>query len=265
MSVLDGILAVPHPPPSRSPVTDQLPSALADAVARITSPEPTEAAVPPDLTGSLAELAQWWRTVSGGSSLTPVTITCGIEGDATTALSAGLADAERAIDGGATLLVPRAGHPDRAAACTLIAVLTRRDPSAVLDQPDGMSDRDWMVMCTTVRDRAARMGDQRGDPMALLARSSPGIAYVCGALLAAAARRTPSLVDGTDELAAALVADRIAYRAKQWWRTGSDSPDPGRQAAVDRIDLPAGLPLGLTDDAGRGAQATVALLATLLD
>jgi hypothetical protein len=34
-------------------------------------------------------------------------------------------------------------------------------------------------------------------------------------------------------------------------------------AAIDRIDLAPGLPLGLTDDVGRGAQATVALLGLL--
>jgi nicotinate-nucleotide--dimethylbenzimidazole phosphoribosyltransferase len=89
------------------------------------------------------------------------------------------------------------------------------------------------------------------------------VAAVVGVLLSAAARRTPCLVDGTDELAAALVADRLCYRAKGWWRAGSDSPDPGRRAATERIDLAPGLPLGLTDDAGRGAEATLAILTLL--
>ena len=121
-----------------------------------------------------------------------------------------------------------------------------------------------MVMCADVRDRAAAVVDLRGEPMALLAAlPAPGIAYTTGVLLGAAARRTPCLVDGTDELAAALVADRLCHRARGWWRAASDSPDPGRAAAIDRVDLAAGLPLALTDDAGRGAQATLALLAAL--
>jgi nicotinate-nucleotide--dimethylbenzimidazole phosphoribosyltransferase len=124
-----------------------------------------------------------------------------------------------------------------------------------------MTDRDWMQACAAVRDHAASAADHRGDPVGLLgAVQAPAVALVVGILLGAAARRTACLVDGTDELAAALVADRICIRAKAWWRAGSDSPDPGRAAAIDRIDLAPGLPLGLTDDAGRGAEATLALL-----
>ena len=73
------------------------------------------------------------------------------------------------------------------------------------------------------------------------------------------------LPDGTDEHAAALVADRLCYRASGWWRAGATSADPARAAAADRIDLAAGLPLALTDDEGKGAAATLALLQLVVD
>ena len=79
-------------------------------------------------------------------------------------------------------------------------------------------------------------------------------------LLGAAARRTPCLIDGTEPATAALVADRLAFRAKAWWREAATSTDPAQRAAVNRIDLTAGLPLALSDEGGHGAQATVALL-----
>ena len=93
--------------------------------------------------------------------------------------------------------------------------------------------------------------------------AAAGSGAAVGVLLGGAARRTPSIVEGTGELAAALVADRLCFRAKDWWRTGSTSPDPARVAAGDRLAIAPGLPLGLTDDAGRGADATIALLAML--
>lgn len=243
---------------------DPVAGRVADVVARIAGPEPSDEVPPVDVTGALADLATWWRTVSAGAPPTVASVDPIAPASVPDAILAGLDAADRAIDSGATLLVPRSGNRDDEAARTVIALLTRKEASAVLAQPAGMTDREWMTACAAVRDRAASTAEHRADPIALLdALSAPGIALVVGVLLGAAARRTACLVDGTDELAAALVADRICIRAKGWWRAGSDSPDPGRVAAIERIDLAPGLPLGLSDDAGRGAEATLALLALL--
>jgi nicotinate-nucleotide--dimethylbenzimidazole phosphoribosyltransferase len=242
-------------------VSEDLPAELVAVVERITVPEPSTAAPAHDVTGALADLAAWWRTVSSGEPLTVASVDPVVPVHVPDAILAGIDAADRAIDSGATLLVPRASARDDEAARTVIALLTRKEASAVLAQPAGMTDREWMTACAAVRDRAATTAEHRADPIALLgALAAPGIALVVGVLLGAAARRTACLVDGTDELAAALVADRICIRAKGWWRAGSDSPDPGRLAAIERVDLAPGLPLGLTDDAGRGAEATLALL-----
>jgi len=239
------------------------PSGLAAVLERIVAPEDRSPDVPADVTGELARLLRWWRSLSD-QSVRAQWIDDEPAADPVEAVTAGVAAAERAVDAGATLIVPVTRSRDEVTARTLIALLTRREASAVLPQPVGMPDRDWMVMCADVRDRAAAVVDLRGEPMALLAAlPAPGIAYTTGVLLGASARRTPCLVDGTDALAAALVADRLCHRARGWWRAASDSPDPGRAAAIDRVDLAAGLPLALTDDAGRGAQATLALLAAL--
>lgn len=245
-------------------MSEDLSARLAAVVERIVSPAQSAEPRPPDVTGALADLAAWWRTVSAGAPLTVAELAPPAPASVRDAILAGLDAAERAIDSGATLIVPRARVRDDEAARTLIALLTRKEASAVLAQPDGMTDRAWMDACAAVRDRAATAAEHRGEPLALLdAVDAPGIALLVGVLLGASARRTPCLVDGTDELAAALVADRTCIRAKAWWRAGSTSPDPGRAAAIDRIDLASGLPLGLTDDAGRGADATLALLALL--
>jgi nicotinate-nucleotide--dimethylbenzimidazole phosphoribosyltransferase len=245
-------------------VTDPLPPFLGDVIARIEAPPSTDEppSVPDDITGHLGELLLWWRALASATRPTPADVSV----DATAlnvdeALRAGLEAADRAVDAGATILVPRVAPRDDVAARTVISLLTRKEASKVLPQPLGMTDRDWMAACARVRDRAADVTEQRGLPVELLdALGASGIASAVGALLGAAARRTPCLVDGTDEWAAALVADRLCFRAKGWWRAASDSPDSGRAAAIDRIDLRAGLPLMLTDDRGWGAAATLALL-----
>jgi nicotinate-nucleotide--dimethylbenzimidazole phosphoribosyltransferase len=240
-----------------------LPPRLAEAIGRLSPPDESAHTPPPDITGTLAELWSWWHA-RGDDREPHVSWLDAPTGSATQALDAGVAAADAAVDSGATVLVPRVVDPDDVVSRAVIALLTRRESSAVLGQPEGMTDRDWMVRCAAIRDRVAAVVDDRGEPVRLLEDLAAGsLAGAAGILIGASARRTPAIVDGTAVLAAALVADRIAYRAKAWWRLGSTSPDPGRTAAAERIDLAAGLPLALTDETGRGAQATLALLALL--
>ena len=237
--------------------------ALADVVARIAAPDSSDRdplrprpSTGGSVTGELARVAAWWRLVGSDQPLAPVEVPC-----APGTIADGIAAADRAIDAGATLLIPRVTHRDDRAARTVFALLTRREASSVVYQPVDMTDRAWMSDVAGVRDAVSTSTELRGEPERLAAeRGSSGIATAVGLLLGSAARRTPSIIDGTDELAAALIADRLCYRAKGWWWPGSTSPDPGRTAAVDRLDVEPGLPLGLWDDAGLGARATLALL-----
>ncbi len=218
-------------------MSEDVPPGLAAVVDRITSPGPSEYVPPADVTGELAELASWWHRVSAGAPLRVARLDPVAPPSVTDAIQAGLDAADRAIDSGATLLVPRVGAHDDVAARTLIALLTRKEASAVVAQPEGMTDRAWMAACATVRDRAAEAAEHRGEPVALLAAvDAPGIALAIGILLGGAARRTACIVDGTDELAAALVADRICIRAKALVarRDHVTRPGPGGRGRSDR-------------------------------
>lgn len=244
----------------------QVLSAECEAViARIGVPEPVQYSPPADVTGELARLLSWWASVSNGSRPITVELVSTAEvSDVASGIAAGVEAAERACDSGATLLVPRTAESNPVAALTVIGVLTRTEASAITFQSTGMTDRQWIDLCAAVRDASADVSDLRSAPVDVLDfLAAQHIAFIVGALLSASARRTPCIVEGIDELAAALVADRLSFRAKEWWRAGSTTPDPGRQAAVDRLALEPGLPLALTDDEGRGADATVALLGLL--
>lgn len=239
-----------------------LPEALSEAISRITSPADEPDRPRSHLTGSLGDLDVWWSQRAGAARpVARVTVTEATGSSASDALILGLTAADRAIDSGTTLLIPRVGARDIIAARSIIGLLTKRDASAVTHQPPGMADAAWMVACAGVRDRMAEQRSHLGDQVALLeAMGTPDIAAVAGVLIGAAARRTPCLLDGTDEWAGALVADRLAHRARHWWRAATTSTDPARIAARDRIDVSPGLPLALTDEDGWGARTVVALL-----
>jgi NaMN:DMB phosphoribosyltransferase len=249
-----------------SPSTPPLPAEAAAVLARITAAERSVADLPPDVTGALATLLGWWLAVAPDTVLRAVPVASGdrTEVSCEQSLVAGIRAAEAAIDAGATLLVPRATTRNARAARTVTALLARKDAATVVHQVPGMTDREWMAECVAVRDGAARLADRRARPLPMLeGLAATDVAFVTGVLLAAAARRTPCLVDGTDELAAALVADRMAYRATSWWLAASTSTDPARNAAIERMDLRTGLPLALADESGQGASACVTLLHSL--
>ncbi|MBK9740629.1 MAG: nicotinate-nucleotide--dimethylbenzimidazole phosphoribosyltransferase [Actinobacteria bacterium] len=243
-------------------MTDPLPTAIAAVLDRVGLPDERDAPLPPEVTGELARLLLWWRSVSSQVVPTPGHVaTPEAPRPASEAMAAGFAAADRAIDSGATVIVPVPGPGDLRSARTLIALLSRREASSVLAQPEGMPDTNWMAECAAIRDAIRDAVDLRPDPLGLLdAVGGHRIAFLVGVLLESAARRTPCLVDGTEPSAAALVADRMSYRAKAWWREGATSTDPARRMAVDRVDLTPGLPLGLADECGMGAAATLALL-----
>jgi nicotinate-nucleotide--dimethylbenzimidazole phosphoribosyltransferase len=79
-------------------------------------------------------------------------------------------------------------------------------------------------------------------------------------LLAAAARRTPVVLDGPATAAAALVAARLSFRAPDWWLAGTLSPDPAHQIALTRLSLEPVLDLGLRGEDGTGALLAVPVL-----
>ncbi len=237
-------------------MTDHAP-AFADAVERI---EPCPGGIADDGapgSDSVQALARWWQRVGSGPRRIPAWIQ--VSGDGAVA---GVAAAERAVDAGANLLIPR---PDRATsdleARAVIAVLTHRDAAAVVDQVPGMTDAEWMRDATVVRDRIAALIPLRGEPRDLVhACQDPAIADLVGVLIGAASRRTPCLVDGLRVMAAAVVADRLSPAACGWWRAASTSADPAWLAAVDRIELDPGLPLSISADDGSAARATLVLL-----
>jgi nicotinate-nucleotide--dimethylbenzimidazole phosphoribosyltransferase len=70
-------------------------------------------------------------------------------------------------------------------------------------------------------------------------------------------RKLPVILDGVVAAACALVAQRVAFRAPDWWLAGHDSGEPGQAKALDRMALEPLLEQGVK--VGEGAGALLAL------
>jgi nicotinate-nucleotide--dimethylbenzimidazole phosphoribosyltransferase len=182
--------------------------------------------------------------------------------EAAAAISAGVAMADEAIDAGADLLVlADVGVGSTTAAAAVIGLMTGSDASQVVGRGSGIDDATWMRKCAAIRDAMRRARPLLGDQVALLATAGGAdLAVGTGLLLGAAARRVPVVLDGVVTAAAALVAQRIAFRSVGWWVVAHRTGDPAQELALDRLSLEPLLDLGIHVGEGVGAMAAVPLL-----
>jgi nicotinate-nucleotide--dimethylbenzimidazole phosphoribosyltransferase len=145
------------------------------------------------------------------------------------------------------------------AAGVLIAAMCGTDASVVTGRGGvRVDDLTWMRKCAAVRDGLRRARPVLGDQLRLLAAvAGADLTAMTGFLLQCAVRRTPVILDGVVSAACALVAQRIAFRAPDWWLAGQASGEPGQAKALDRMAMEPLLDHGLT--AGQGTGALLAL------
>jgi nicotinate-nucleotide--dimethylbenzimidazole phosphoribosyltransferase len=188
------------------------------------------------------------------------------------AVEAGRRIADDEVDAGADLLIAGdMGIGNTTAATTLIAALTNSEPVAVVGRGTGVDDSGWVRKTAAIRDALFRARAVRTDPVGLLrVCGGADLAAIAGFVAQAAVRRTPVLLDGVVVTAAALVADRMAPGAKQWWQAGHRSTEPAHTLALQRLALEPIVDLGMRLGEGTGAvvalpvlRAAVATLASM--
>lgn len=175
------------------------------------------------------------------------------------AIAAGQQIADEEVDAGADLLIAGdMGIGNTTPAAVLVAALTNTEPVAVIGFGTGIDDAAWSRKTAVVRDALYRAQPIAGDPVALL-RCCGGadFAAMAGFCAQAAVRRTPVLLDGMAVTAAALVAERLAPGARQWWQAGHRSTEPGHSLALAALELEPIVDLRMR--LGEGTGAVVAL------
>ncbi|WP_030327194.1 nicotinate-nucleotide--dimethylbenzimidazole phosphoribosyltransferase [Streptomyces sp. NRRL B-3229] len=193
--------------------------------------------------------------------------------EAEAALRAGIAVADEEADSGTDLVVlGDVSVGGTTAAGVLVAALCGTDASVVTGRGGtGIDDLAWMRKCAAIRDALRRARPVLGDQLQLLATvGGADLAAITGFLLQSAVRKLPVVLDGVVVSACALVGQRIAFRAPDWWLAGQNSGEPGQTKALDRMALEPLLDHGVTVGEGAGGllalplvQAAAALAAEL--
>jgi nicotinate-nucleotide--dimethylbenzimidazole phosphoribosyltransferase len=193
--------------------------------------------------------------------------------EAEAAIRAGVAVADEEADSGTDLVVlGDVSVGGTTAAAVLVAALCGTDASVVTGRGGlAIDDLAWMRKCAAIRDALRRARPVLGDQLQLLATvGGADLAAMTGFLLQCAVRKLPVILDGVVAAACALVGQRIAFRAPDWWLAGHASGEPGQAKALDRLALEPMLDQGVTVGEGVGAllalplvQAAAALAAEL--
>ncbi|SDN69344.1 nicotinate-nucleotide-dimethylbenzimidazole phosphoribosyltransferase [Actinacidiphila guanduensis] len=182
--------------------------------------------------------------------------------EAEKAFRTGMALADEEADSGTDLvLLGDLSVGGTTVAGVLIAALCGTDASVVTGRGSGIDDLAWMRKCAAIRDGLRRARPVLGDQLALLAAvGGADFAATTGFLLQAAVRKLPVVLDGVVSAACALVAQRVAFRAPDWWAAGSAGGEPGQAKALDRISLEPLVDRGVRVGGGTGALLALPLL-----
>ncbi|MET7496486.1 nicotinate-nucleotide--dimethylbenzimidazole phosphoribosyltransferase [Streptomyces sp900116325] len=183
--------------------------------------------------------------------------------EAEQAVRLGIAIADEEADSGTDLMVlGDLSVGGTTAASTLIAALCGTDASVVTGRGGaGIDDLAWMRKCAAIRDALRRARPVLGDQLELLATvGGADLAAMTGFLLQCAVRRLPVILDGVVSSACALVAQRAAFRAPDWWLAGQVSGEPAQTKALDRMALNPLLDQGVIVGEGSGALLALPLV-----
>jgi len=178
------------------------------------------------------------------------------------AVEVGIEVARDCVARGSRLLVTGdMGIANTTASAALISVFTGLDVAGVTGRGTGI-DNPMLAHKVSVIETAIRV-NQASPQEPLAALSGVGgfeHAGVVGFLLAAAALRTPVILDGVIACSAALVARQIAPDAADYWVAGHRSVEPGASAALVHLGLVPLVDLGMRLGEGSGAALAVPLV-----
>ncbi|AWB93645.1 nicotinate-nucleotide--dimethylbenzimidazole phosphoribosyltransferase [Aeromicrobium chenweiae] len=163
------------------------------------------------------------------------------------------------IAAGAQLLIGGdMGIGNTTPAAALIAASLGLPASEVTGRGTGVDEAGLARKTEIVQQALDRAGSRVTDPVdTLTALGSADLAAAAGFLAAAARAGVPVLLDGVISVAAAVMADRLAPGAAEWFAAGHRSTEPAQALALDKLGLSPILDLGMRLGEGSGAVAAV--------
>ena len=225
----------------------------------MTGPEPADdgaasARADQDGLGRLGRLGSTLETLFGRPPQAPTEVRA-LDVRVGDGLVAGRAEADALADSGVDLVLldATAGEPTPTAAVVAVAVLLDLEPVTAL----GLTPSpDWAGQVVAVRAALTSSRGHLGEPARLV--DDPVLGRLTGLLAGCARRRTPVVLGGSTEVAAAaLVAARLEPDAAHRWLAGARPTSAAGLAAHRALGLEPLLDVGVT--AG-GPALTLALL-----
>lgn len=174
----------------------------------------------------------------------------------------GIEQAGLTLDVGAdAIVVGEMGIGSTTAAAAVSAVFTGRAPEELVGRGTGVDDAGLERKKAVVRDALARNRPEPADPLSVAAAVGGfEIVAAAGAMLGAAARGVPIVLDGFIVGAAALLAVRLVPAAGAYFFAGHRSTEPGHAAVLEALGLEPILQLEMRLGEGSGALVAVGVL-----
>ena len=187
--------------------------------------------------------------------------------DCLAAMAEGAALTEELIREGTELLaVGEMGIGNTTTATALSAALLNLDPDRITGRGAGLSTAGLERKKRVIRLALERIDPTEKDPVYLMTElGGLDIAAMCGAFLAAAANRTPVIIDGAVSSIAAYCALRLCPDAGAAMLASHVSAEPLGALLLEKLGLEAPLIAGMHLGEGSGALLLMPLLETALE
>ncbi|MED4782192.1 nicotinate-nucleotide--dimethylbenzimidazole phosphoribosyltransferase [Brevibacillus choshinensis] len=161
---------------------------------------------------------------------------------------------EIVADGAKVLIVGEVGIGNTTASSAILSALTEADPDEIVGRGTGLTDEGWQRKKAVVREALALHRPDAADPIDVLAKvGGMEIGAMAGAILGAASRRVPVLLDGFIATVAALLAVRLQPTVADYLIAGHRSQEPGHAFVLKTLGKEPLLDLNLRLGEGSGA------------
>lgn len=177
-------------------------------------------------------------------------------------LAVGIELAEQIIDEGAkVLIVGEVGIGNTTASSAILSALTGADPDEIVGRGTGLDDAGWQRKKAVVREALALHRPDANEPLDVLAKvGGLEIGAMAGAMIGAASRRVPVLMDGFIATVAALLAVRLAPAVADYLIAGHRSQEPGHAFVLNVLGKQPLLDLNLRLGEGSGAAVAFSIV-----
>ncbi|TGV03896.1 nicotinate-nucleotide--dimethylbenzimidazole phosphoribosyltransferase, partial [Mesorhizobium sp. M00.F.Ca.ET.186.01.1.1] len=166
------------------------------------------------------------------------------------------------IDEGAkVLIVGEVGIGNTTASSAILSALTGADPDEIVGRGTGLDDAGWQRKKAVVREALALHRPDADQPLDVLAKvGGLEIGAMAGAVIGAASRRVPVLLDGFIATVAALLAVRLEPGVADYLIAGHRSQEPGHAFVLNVLGKQPLLDLNLRLGEGSGAAVAFSIV-----